>query len=183
MCLEKRFDYFVNHSDEISYYIHRTQRDIINDALNMYNIVAKEKILPIVKEVLGKKPSIMETSEFNTAIKDALGTIDIVGLSVDEVKQILIESGMVGQLFDEHYVRENSDLFKNDRVIKICITLFEYQIKDTLSVLKGGKYVLHPMCYEYYVNKIDYNALVYPEPADDLDDNIIAKLQKEGVVY
>lgn len=183
ICQEKQFDYFIDHSDEISYYIHRTQKEIINDALSMYNIVAKEKILSIVKDVLCNKPSIMEVSDFNIAIKDALGTIDIVGLSVEEIKQILIESGLVGQLFEEHYVKENSDFFKNDKVIKICITLFEYQIKDTLSIFRNSKYVLHPMCYEYYVNKIDFNALVYPEPADDLDDNIIDKLQKEGVVY
>lgn len=180
---EQQFDYFIENSDQISDYIHRTQKDIINDSLSMYNILAKEKVLSIAKDVLGNKPSIMDVAEFNTAIKDAMVTIESVGLSVDEVKQIFIESGLVGQLFEEHYVRENSDLFKNDKVIKICITLFEYQIKDTLSIFKSSKYVLHPMCYEYYVNKIDFNALVYPEPADDMDDNVIVKLQNEGVVF
>lgn len=182
ICLENQFDYFKKNSEEICNYVHMAQKSIINDALNMYNVVAKEKILPIVKSVLDKKKIILDASELNNAIKDAQGIIGSVGLSDSEVKQILIESGMIGQLLEDHYVQENSYHFNNRQVLKISIALFEYQIKDTLPQVKSGKYVLHPMCYEYYNNELDYNCLVYPSSADDIDDNIIAKLEGEGII-
>jgi len=183
ICEEKKYDYFIHNSDLISNFIHRAQKDIINDALNMYNAVAKEKVLPIVKSVLSQKRNFLDSNELNSAIKDALSIYGSIGLSERDIKQILIESGIVGQVQTNRYVEENSELFKNTKVIKICIALFEYQIKDTLPLKNGVQYVLHPMCYEYYANEIDYNALVYPTPADDLDDNILSKLESENVLF
>lgn len=183
ICVEKQYDYFIYNSDLISDYIHRTQKDIINDALNMYNAVAKEKVLPIVKSVLSQKRNFLDGNELNSAIKDAIKIYGSIELSEKDIKQILIESGIVGQVQVNRYVKENSDLFKNSNIIKICIALFEYQIKDTLPLKNGVQYVLHPMCYEYYANEIDYNAMVYPTPADDLDDDILLKLEYENVIF
>lgn len=183
ICEEMQYDYFIHNSDLIGDFIHRTQKDIINDALNMYNAIAKEKVLPIVKSVLSQKRNFLDANELNSAIKDALGIYGSMGLAEKDIKQILIESGIIGQVQANRYVKENSELFKNEKVIKICIALFEYQIKDTLPIRSGVQYVLHPMCYEYYGNAIDHNALVYPTPADDLDDNILSKLEKENVIF
>lgn len=183
ICEEKRYDYFVNNSDLISNYIHRMQKDIINDALNMYNATAKEKVLPIVKSVLSQKRNFLDGSELNIAIKDALNIYGSIGLSEKDVKQILIESGIIGQVQANRYVDRNNELFKNVNVMKISIALFEYQIKDTLPLRNGVQYVLHPMCYEYYANEIDYNAMVYPTPADDIEDNILSKLEYTNVIF
>lgn len=183
ICEERQYDYFVYNSDLISNYIHRMQKDIINDALNMYNAPAKEKVLPIVKSVLNQKRNFLDGSELNAAIKDALNIYGSIGLSEKDVKQILIESGIIGQVQANRYVDKNNELFKNINVMKISIALFEYQIKDTLPLKNGVQYVLHPMCYEYYANEIDYNAMVYPTPADDIDDDVLSKLEYENVIF
>lgn len=65
----------------------------------------------------------------------------------------------------------------------MSIAAFEYQIKDTLSFGRKDIYVLHPMCYEYFANEIDYNALVYPTPADDAGDNVIDKLNSTSSIF
>lgn len=183
ICEEKQYNYFIYNSNLISKFIHRAQKDIINDALNMYNAVAKEQVLSIVKSALSQKRNFLNNNELNNAIKEALKIYKSVGLSEEDVKQILIESGLVGQVQENRYVKENSEFFKNSEIIKISIALFEYQIKDTLPSKSGVQYVLHPMCYEYYANEIDYNALVYPTPAEDLEDNVLSKLENENVIF
>lgn len=179
---EENFVFFMQNKDLISEYVHKAQQDIISDALNMYNIIAKEKVLTIVKSVLYKRRNFLNEIDLNDAIKSAASVFRGLGLQNNDIKQILIESGLVGQLYEEWYVEENSGFFNNKSVIKICIALFEYQIKDTLP-LKVETYVLHPMCYEYYSNEINYNALVYPFPSDDIEDNVINNLNNENAIF
>ena len=183
ICEEKQFSFFIYNDKLIPKYIHRVQYDIIDDALSMYNAYAKQEVLPIVSNALRKKRNFMSLKDLNDAAKDAAKIYSVLGLSPDDIKNILIESGLVGVVYKEHFIKENSELFQNKVVNKISIAVFEYQRKDKLTHRSGFVYILHPMCYEYYVNEIDYNALVYPAPANDLGDNIINKLMEQNIIY
>lgn len=183
ICEEKQFMFFIYNDKLIPEYIHRVQYDIIDDALSMYNAYAKQEVLPIVSNALRKKRNFMNLKELNDAAKDASKIYSVLGMSPDDIKRILIESGLVGVVYKEHFIKENNELFQNKVVNKISIAIFEYQRKDTITHRSGAIYVLHPMCYEYYVNEIDYNALVYPEPANDSGDDIIDKLKTQNMIY
>lgn len=183
ICSEKDFRFFHRNSDTICDFIHKTQGDIIKDALNMYNNSAGGKILPIVTSVLKNKRNFMTEREFKNALKDGASVFGPEQMNESDVEQILIESGMVGQVYQEGFVERGNDLFQNNHVLKVCIAAFEYQIKDTLSFGRNDIYVLHPMCYEYFANIIDYNALVYPTPADDADDNVIEKINSANSIF
>lgn len=181
MYITGEYDYFLKNPDEIGTYVHKAQKDIIDDALNMYNVYARQSVLRIVSEVLYKKKNFMSQKELNDAIKEASSIFAPVGLIDENVKTILIESGIVGKVFHERYVEKNDDFFQNEDIIKVTLAQFEYQVKESL-ITKGCMFVLHPMCYEYYANKLDNNAWVYPEPADDIGDNIIAELERKNII-
>lgn len=183
ICEEKQLTFFKESEWEICNYVHKAQEAIIKDALSMYATSAKNKVLNIVNYVLEGKKNFLNAREFNNAISGAISVCKENELDIDIVKQIIIESGLVGQVFEEHFVEENSEYFENSNVLKICIAIFEYQSKQVLSQRNNTIYVLHPMCYEFYNNSIDYNALVYPTPAGDRDDDIIEQLREKCVIY
>lgn len=178
---QKDIRFFIEHSDIIHNYIHKAQEDIINDALNMYNVMAKHKVLSIIQSVLYKRKNFMNEKELNEAIRGASSLFDPLGLSTEDIKTILIESGLIGKVSREGYVEENNEKFNNVSVLKVSIAQFEYQLKQTLPD-RDGDYVLHPMCYEFYVNEIDCHAFVYPEPANDISDDIIDTLEQQNYI-
>ena len=91
-------------------------------------------------------------------------------MDAEKCFEILKESGMIGKIYSERYIDKNNSYFENDRIIRIIVSLFEYQVKEKLVFDNSDFCVLHPMCYEYFENSIDFNTLVYPYPVGDDED-------------
>lgn len=181
MYIEKSCTYYIDNPDEIGCFVHKAQEDLISDALNMYNVYTDNKLTSIVSEVLCREKNFLTNKEFMNAIRGASKEYTKVGLTDEDVKAILIESGLVGKAYRERYVEQNDDFFHNTTICKVVLAQFEYQVKEKL-ITKGCTYVLHPMCYERFENVIDINAWVYPEPADDTEDDIISSLEKKRII-
>lgn len=179
---KQEYEYFKDHPEEINKYVHKSLENIIEDALNMYNIYEKKNLSEIVSSVLYKKKNFLNHKELMDAIKEASSEFVPIGLTDDDVKRILIESGIVGRVFHENYVEKNDNYFCNQNIVKVVLAQFEYQIKGRL-VTKGCTFVLHPACYEKYANIIDHNAWVYPHPADDDGDHVISDLKKNSILW
>lgn len=171
--------YFYENDKKISNYIHMVQEDMIKDALNMYNAYTNDKVLDICDIVISNRKMMLDNVELLKCIKAAskIYRKDDNYLDDKDILRILVESGMLGKYKREDLIPPNSDTFKNEKTIKIITTLFEYQIKGQLFFAPDDQYIIHPMCYEYFTNWIDYNALVYPAPIDDEDDIIVEILQ------
>lgn len=182
--IEKKEDlnYFITYNRKLSYYIHMVQEDMIKDALSMYNAYTDDKIIDICDIVISNRKMIIERRELYQYIKNAAGIYKQSSNYLDEkdVLRILVESGLLGKFKREDFINPDSELFKNSSTIKIMTTLFEYQIKGKLYFAPDDIFIIHPMCYEYFTNYIDYNALVYPAPVDDEDDIIVSILAHNG---
>lgn len=179
--IEKKRDikYFYTYKNKISNYIHMVQEDMIKDALSMYNAYTNNKILDICDIVMSNRKMVLSSNELKKHIKSASNVYmrDDNYLDEKDILRILVESGLLGKYKRHDLIKANSDAFKNKNTIKIITTLFEYQIKGQLYFAPDDQYIIHPMCYEYFTNEIDYNALIYPAPVDDEDDIIVSILQ------
>ena len=177
-CFEKiqNIQFFFDCPRKIAYYIHRTQQNIIHDSLNMYNNLTDNYIIDVCTEAMTKKENIITRKELTNSIKQAIKNIyktqdkNKYNLDADDYFEMLKESGLIGKIYSERYVEANNPWFENPNVLKIIIALFEYQTKEQLLIREDEYCVLHPMCYEYFENVIDYNTLVYPLPIDDEED-------------
>lgn len=176
---KQNLNYFYEHKEKISDYIHMVQEDMIKDALSMYNAYTNNKVIDICDIVLSNRKMILDYRELRDCIKSASNVYkkDDNYLDEKDILRILVESGLLGRYKRHDLIKANSDIFKNKNIIKIITTLFEYQIKGQLYFAPDDQYVIHPMCYEYFTNQIDYNALIYPAPIDDEDDIIVSILE------
>ena len=123
----------------------------------------------ICKRFFIKKEELM--LEIKAALKEIPAkSLDETIINSEDFFEILKESGLIGKIHRERYVESNNYYFDNNKVLKILIALYEYQVKEKLPFQNEDICVLHPMCYEYYENEIDYNTLVYPASVDDEED-------------
>ena len=173
---KENIKYFHDYPEKIGYYIHRTQRDIIYDTLNMYNNLTENQIVKVCSDALHKKNYIVTKKEIINSLKEALKKVyktedkNNVRLDAEDYFEMIKESGLIGKVYRNSYVEKNNLWFENPNILKLIITLFEYQLKERLPLSDNDQCVLHPMCYEYFENYIDYNAFVYPLPIDDEED-------------
>ena len=167
--------YFFNYPHEISECIHSTQTDIISDAVNMYNDYANLRTLEICSDILYKKKFFITKKELMDSIKTIIKNDKYrfkLNINMDEGEwfDILKESGLIGKVNSERYIDKENPYFENTEIMRIIVAVFEYQVKDKLIFNKSDYCILHPMCYEYFENVIDYNTLIYPSPANDDED-------------
>ena len=168
-------NYFFDYPERISYCIHTTQSDIISDTVNMYNDLANARILEICSDILYKKNFLITKNDLMKSIKSVINNPNYkidqdFNMDAEKCFEILKESGMIGKIYSERYIDKNNSYFENDRIIRIIVSLFEYQVKEKLVFDNSDFCVLHPMCYEYFENSIDFNTLVYPYPVGDDED-------------
>ena len=164
-----RLNYYFTNSCELKERIHSFQEKIILDCLNMYADTYKN-IVNITAQILSKKEYIIDAASLDEYINSAdLGN---VRLSKQDIKRILIESGIIGTVNEPeiHYISPNSSWFQNPNICKIVPALFDYQVMGKLIHNKESVFVIHPLCYEYYNITIDCNCLVYPENYDETDE-------------
>lgn len=172
---ENDVKYFFKNQFMIGYCIHITQADLIKDTINMYNNLTNDRIMELCMKILYKKNFFITKQELMLEIKSAIKKVrskdmDDININADDYFEILKESGLIGKIHIERYIENGNLHFKNDKIIKIVIALFEYQVKEKLPFLDNDVCVLHPMCYEFFENCIDLNTLIYPAPIDDEED-------------
>ena len=141
----------------------------------MYGELTNHRILNLCTRILQNKRFFIKKEELMFEIKSALKEIpakdlDDIRIDPDDLFEILKESGLIGKIHQERYVEANNSYFENKKVLKIIIALYEYQVKEKLPFQNEDICVLHPMCYEYFENEIDFNTLVYPASVDDEED-------------
>ena len=168
-------NYFFNNPERISFCIHTTQSDIISDTVNMYNDVANARILEICSDILYKKNFLITKNDLMKSIKSVINNSNYkidkdFKMDAEKCFEILKECGMIGKIYSERYIDKNNSYFENDKIVRIVVSLFEYQVKEKLIFDNSDFCVLHPMCYEYFENEIDYNTLIYPSPVGDDED-------------
>ena len=168
-------NYFFNNPERISFCIHTTQSDIISDTVNMYNDVANARILEICSDILYKKNFLITKNDLMKSIKSVINNSNYkidkdFKMDAEKRFEILKECGMIGKIYSERYIDKNNSYFENDKIVRIVVSLFEYQVKEKLIFDNSDFCVLHPMCYEYFENEIDYNTLIYPSPVGDDED-------------
>lgn len=157
-----------NNPDYVRYIIHSVQEEMIMDSIAMYRD-SIPKLLSICCDVLNGKKYCFTAKEFDKYIRD-VKKIYRQGLNLDEIKRVIIESGLVGIEENGVYIPENSKWFENEKVIRILNTSFEYQIKGNLVYNNNSVMYIHPMCYEYFKCKISKYTMVYPDRNADPDD-------------
>lgn len=171
---EKGQNYFINNPNEVKNYIHATQEQVISAALSMY-----EPFYPKIQEVcdivLHGQMAVTWGKSFEENLKKAEGMLqrneDIRAESRlygrDEIKQVLMESGLVGKMVDSSIVHLAG---LDDDTMEICYravkATFEYQVKGRLKMNWDTKCVIHPMCYEHFGCKVKCQTVVYPDRMD-----------------
>lgn len=152
----------------VRYIIHSVQEEMIMDSIAMYKDAIPD-LLPICGEVLGGRKYCFTAKEFLKYIQN-VKKIYKKGLDHDDIRRVMIESGLVGIEETEAYIPENSIWFKNEKVIRVSNASFEYQIKGNLVYNDDSIMCIHPMCYEYFKCKISKYTMVYPDKNADPDD-------------
>lgn len=157
--------YFMNHDYEISDMIHSTQEELITAALSMYS-TSYPNILSSCGIVLHDLNYFFKGKELEARLKEAVASCQ--GYDKEDIKRILLESGLVGKVNNVSYKSTNDSLSKNipnvkDTCVRIIKAKFEYQVKGRLSLNRDNYYVLHPMCYEHFECTLGSQTLVYPD--------------------
>lgn len=176
MIKQKNTKLFCEYEGQISRCIHQTQPEMIKDAINMFTVSTNTEIRNICETIfLGKKYLFTKNyiiEEIKRYNRDRLkNKSELKHLDEEDFFEMIVASGLIGKPQSYRFVDKGNSWFCNkDNVVKIVVTLFEYQIKDKLRFEKEDICILHPMCYEWYENEIDLNTLVYPIPIDDSED-------------
>lgn len=176
-------NYLKKNVDQVRHIIHSVQEEMIMDSIAMYRD-SIPALLQICCDVLNGKNYCFSAKEFDGYIR-AVKKIYKQGLSLDEIKRVIIESGLVGIEENGAYIPENSKWFENKKVIRIMNTSFEYQIKGNLVYNNDSIMYIHPMCYEYFKCKISRYTMVYPDRNADPDDilNDVLEFCKENNIF
>lgn len=157
--------YFMNHDYEISDMIHSTQEELITAALSMYS-TSYPNILRSCEIVLHDLNYYFKGKELEDRLKEAVAIYQ--GYDKEDIKRILLESGLVGKINKISYISKNNSPSENithnqNKCVRIVKAKFEYQVKGRLSLNRDSYYVLHPMCYEHFECTLGSQTLVYPD--------------------
>lgn len=192
----KNSKYLIENPQTIKELIHSTQDYMISSALSMYCssykgvyaaveslfsdndfVFSGETIIDRLKEAV--RAAQKETKNMLTPSEHLNSEDNCQFLDEYELSQILLESGLVGEIIKKSVVGENNMLVNNDKSICILTADFEFRISATTiyHVFKSDtQYALHPMCYENYRCKVDEQTLVYPNGIADDGDVVISTI-------
>lgn len=163
-------NFFYQNPDKIKDVIHSTQEQMIGSALSMYNNTYPN-IESACSTVLRNQRFLFKGEAIIDHIKKAAAITSQHGYGTDEIKRVLLESGLIGVVSSIEVIPANSPLH-NDRDITLVMARFEYQIKGFLMFDKDEYYVVHPMCYEHYTCELNKHVLVYVDKNSDNQDII-----------
>lgn len=155
-------------TNKVRYLIHSVQEEMIMDSISMYRDSIPQ-LLKIFSEIISGKQYKFCAKELEEYIRGAK-TLYREKLRAEDIKRVLIESGIIGLQEKEKYIPENSKWFENEKVIRVMDASFEYQIKGNLIYNENSIMLIHPMCYEYFKCEISKYTMVYPDREVDPDD-------------
>jgi hypothetical protein len=177
---ERDSKYFINHPREIANMIHSTQESMILAALSMYT-TSYDGILNACEIVLQNRRFYFAGGALNDKLREA--EAHRIGYDSEDIKRILLESGLVGKVNDVSFrIMENTDDKHEtkestpENSIRVIKAKFEYQVKGRLSLNRNDYYVIHPMCYEHFECEVGSRSLVYPIEFSD-DDEIMRSVR------
>ncbi len=147
--------------------VHANLKDLAEGCLNMYKQIYQNADT-IVKRGLKGSRSYFDYSTLDKYLKEVSSLRAEFELSSEEVKRLLLAAGVLG------IQQSRYDL--QDCEMAVVEALFEYQVKDTLTLTNKDICVLHPMFYEPLETCVDVNTFVYPKPAEDEEEKILKDL-------
>ena len=169
-------NYFKQFPDDIRKIVHSTQELMINSALSMYS-TTYQNIPDDCYEILHGLKFVFKGRDLKDRLKAAQAVLEREGYGgvydQEDIKRILLESGLVGTLNRDSLVFIDSDSDDKSRShtlensYRIIVALFEYQVKGRLRLNDDSYYVVHPMCYEHFECKVLNQTLVIPERIDN----------------
>ena len=175
---EKDNQYFLKNPHELHNYIHSAQENMINSALSMYTQTYK-KISDDCFVVLNGLDFIFNGKQLKNRLKAAArpqyndsGESHVI--DKEEIKRILLESGLVGT-YEKEVLMYSSQVKESEKKethnvtnsYRLVEALYEYQVKGRLRFSDENYYVIHPMCYEHFGCRVRKQTLVFPNRIDD----------------
>lgn len=157
--------------DFINASVHTNLDLIFSEAFSVYNHVyseGKQGAERLIKRVLSGMQSHFSMSDLDRSIGETSSLREEFSISRESVKQLLLESGAIGQ------VEKVSDDGPGGK--RFVEAIFEYQIKGSLDANDRSSYVIHPMLYQNFKIVVDFNEYVYPMAYDSEEIEVLHKM-------
>ena len=122
----------------------------------------------LVKAALTGARSYFSSSDLDKLLQSTNTLRSEGGFSKEEVRRLLLESGVVGVASAVHEFGE----FRT----QVVECLFEYQVKGVMNVPSGALCVIHPMFLGELRVVVDTSAFVYPRPFEDEEREVLRKV-------
>lgn len=189
----KNSKFLLENPNRIKDIVHSTQDYMISSALSMYQnsysgiyaaveslfndndfVFTGKTITDKLKEAI--QAAKKETENILTPAEHLNADNSYEPLDEYSLSQILLESGLVGEITKKSVIIENRMFENNNKSICILTANFDFVISATTRhhVFKNDvQYALHPMCYENYGCNVDKYTLVYPNGFTDDGDVVI----------
>ena len=155
---EKQSNLTLNH-EMITTGVHILLDSLFRETLNIYELVYPNAT-DIILRALTESESYFNYKELDIKLKEINSMLrtnnDMINISKEDVKNLLLESGVLGIGRDKHKLNNGKN---------ILVALFEYQIKGTLTLNNASMCVVHPMFYQILWINADMNTYVYPKPS------------------
>lgn len=144
--------------------VHARLDMVVDSALDMYQQI-NPHAEQLVKRALTGAPSYFDHSTLDQLLKEVGSLRAEAGLSINEVKSLFLEIGVIGLWVDRRNLNSKKTILE---------TLFEYQVKNTLTITNRSQCAVHPMFYQELQIDVDPDTFVYPLPAEDEEKQVLA---------
>jgi hypothetical protein len=118
------------------------------------------KATEIVERSLGGRPALFAEHELNAFIKDATALRRQADLSVEDVRNLLVEAGVIGKVTDTSYCVSTAG-----KRVTLHRAEFQYQAPG-LTLSSDNTLAIHPMFYQRFGTVRDRSHLVCPQPSE-----------------
>ncbi len=170
----EKVDFFNLSEDSIIDGVHVLIDALFRETLHVYEQIYP-KATQIVTRALIESESYFDYSELDVKLKEVNALLkneaELSFLSKEDVKRLLLESGVLGIGRDKHKLANNKN---------ILIALFEYQIKGVLTLHNNSLCVIHPMFFQVLRTNTDMNTFIYPKPSDEEDIELLDSAMSEN---
>ena len=164
--------------DDIKKGVHARLDMLCDGAIDIY-----EQIYPNAKDIIMRALLRIESHFSANVLDKRLKEVKSIkrdsDLSNESVKQLFLESGIVGILNETHKFTDERN--QTEGFEKYLIEgLFEYQIKGKITLNNDSKCVIHPMFFQELQVNADMDALIYAKPTEDEEKETL-KYKKQKI--
>ena len=118
------------------------------------------KATEIVQRTLGGRPALFAEHELNAFIKDATALRRQAELTVEDVRNLFVESGIIGKV-----VERSQATSRNGKLVALYRAEFQYQVPG-LTLAANDIVAIHPMFYQRFGTYRDNTHFVCPQPSE-----------------